>query len=337
MALSDWVEIKSTENSILVYGGFNPTWAAGKLERQIVDLLVSKYQHTFPLQKIFFAVTSWHEPSSILQEAIEYKPDLVILFSLSDPIGPTENLIEQYPCPVQIIGYSQDRSNFVDFWAIACLKFFRNYTIEELIPPQSLSHIFLNYNRKPHPHRRSLVQVLENNNLTNCGIITLGDSKYNLSEHNEEYKDYGALDVIGDLKIPNDIYSLGNMHIWGSCFLNIVSETEYEYNKNVFVSEKIYKPIIGLRPFIVNGSPGVYGLLKNAGFDCFDDIFDIDKLSDSTRSSTFPTHSTIVDIIKKLQNENLNEIYKQLLPRLIHNRNLFFEYAKRQQNNTMSE
>lgn len=337
MALAEWVDTKSANNSILVYGGFNPRWAAGKLERQIVDAIFDKYQKINPEEKIFFAVTSWHDPQDILHKASEHNPNLAVLFSLSDPIGPTENLVNQYPCPVKIVGYSNDKDNFIDFWAIACLKFFRTYTVDDLTPSHPFSYIFLNYNRKPHRHRQFLIQELENNNLATCGIITLGDSKYNLNEHNEDYKEYGALDVVGDIKIPNDIYSLGNMDIWNSCFLNIVSETEYEYNKNIFVSEKIYKPIIGLRPFIINGSPGIYKLLKDAGFDCFEDLFDIDKLSDLKRSTPFPSHLVIVNIIKKLQNENLDELYKQLLPRLIYNRNLFFEYAKHQQSNTISE
>jgi hypothetical protein len=337
MALAEWVEKTSTSNFMLIYGGFSSSWAAGKLERQIVDGIVDKYQKSNLEKKIFFAVTSWHDPKDILDEACKYRPDLVILFSLTDPIGPSESLVVQYPCPVNIVGYSNDTNNFIDFWAIACLKFFRIYTIEDLVPKTLISHVFLNYNRKPHRHRQFLVQELENNNLNKCGIITLGNSQYTLNEHNKDYEKYGALDVVGDIKIPNDIYSLGNMNVWNSCFLNIVSETEYEYNKNIFVSEKIYKPIIGLRPFIVNGSPGIYKLLKNAGFDCFEDIFDIDKLSDVTRSAPFPTHSTIVDTIRKLQNENLNQLYKQLLPRLLYNRNLFFKYAKHQQSNLLSK
>jgi len=334
MALPDWVELKSTEHSVLLYGGFNPTWAAGKLEREIVDCIVNKYQTLTPQQTIFFAVTSWHEPYDILHEARTHNPSLVVLFSLTDPLGPIEKIIDQFPCPVKVVGYNNNQIDFIDFWAIACYKFFRNYCIEELIPSSPFDYVFLNYNRKPHWHRQFLVKELETNNLTDCGIITLGNSKYNLNECNENYKDYGSLDVVGDVQIPNDIYSLGKMDIWNSCFLNIVSETEYEYNENVFVSEKIYKPIIGLRPFVINGSPGIYNLLKNAGFDCFEDIFEIEKLFDLKKSTLFPTHSTIINIIKKLKNENLDELYKQLLPRLIYNRNLFFDYAKHQQSIT---
>jgi hypothetical protein len=63
----------------------------------------------------------------------------------------------------------------------------------------------------------------------------------------------------------------------------------------------------------------------------------VNKFLEADKERIFPTHAIIIDTVKKLQNQNLNELYKQLLPRLIYNRNLFFEYAKHQQSNALPE
>ena len=331
MALADWTDIVSSGNSITIYGGFNPLWAAGRLERLIVDNIAFEYQSKHPNQTIFFAVPTWHEPIDILKESNKYNPDLTVLFSLTDPLGPIEKLIDQFTNPVDIVGYTSSQDKFIDFWAIACHKFFKKYTIEELIPQEDFSHVFLNYNRKPHQHRIQLIKQFEENNLVSAGCVTLGNSKYTLNEHTVDFSKWGADDVVGELNIPNDIYSLGNLNIWNSSFLNVVSETEYQYNHNVFISEKIFKPIIGLRPFVLNGSPGIYTVLKNAGFDCFDDIFPVNKLSDTNNAIQFATHQTIIEIIQDLKKENLEKLYQKLLPRLIDNQQAFFKYGKSQE------
>jgi hypothetical protein len=111
-----------------------------------------------------------------------------------------------------------------------------------------------------------------------------------------------------------------------------VSETQFEFDPNAFVSEKIYKPIIGLRPFVINGSPGIYRWLKNAGFDCFDDVFPVKELSNEIMipGAKFNNHGFIIECLKDLSRTNLHELYTCLLPRLINNQKLFYEYANNQ-------
>jgi hypothetical protein len=58
--------------------------------------------------------------------------------------------------------------------------------------------------------------------------------------------------------IPHDIHSLGNLDIWQQHFLNVVGETEFMHWDNMFISEKTWKPILGLRPFVINGQTKIY-------------------------------------------------------------------------------
>lgn len=311
------------------YGGFNPAWRAGRLEREIVNSIADQIALENPNLNCVVAVPSWHEPSVLVDDIKKLKPDFTVICSLSDPLGPIENLLETLPGKVVKFGYVDNGIKF-DFWALICLEFFRRYELEEL-QPKSLEYVFLNYNRKPHRHRIELVNLFELNNLTNRGVITLGDSDYTVHDQIEDYLEYGANDVVGSVGIPNDILSLGRLDIWNKCFLNVVSETQYEYSPNVFVSEKIYKPIIGLRPFIVNGSPNIYSWLKEFGFDCFEDLFPVSELSknDST-GIKFKNHPVICRVVRELCNTNLEKLYNSLLPRLLRNQTLFYEHAKNQ-------
>jgi hypothetical protein len=173
---------------------------------------------------------------------------------------------------------------------------------------------------------------LEASGLIEHGCVTLGNSKYTVNDRHVNYKEHGADDVVGDVGIPNDIYSLGQLEIWNQSFINIVSETQFEFGPNVFLSEKIWKPIIGLRPFIINGSPGIYRILKQAGFDCFEDLFPIAALSNCNRNNgwKFDNHKHIIESLANFKNKNLSGIYNQLRPRLLHNQRLFYEYAANQ-------
>lgn len=318
-------------NCKIIYGGFNPAWQAGRLERQIVDELATLLEEQIPNANKVVAVTSWHEPIDLVDQIRSLNPDLTVLCSLTDPLGPIENLLEQIPGRTELVGYVTGNF-FYDFWAAACDKFFKKYNNAD-IEPTNFKNVFLNYNRKPHRHRTNLVKLLQDKDLAKFGCITLGNSDLKVDNNLEHYADYGANDVVGNVGIPNDIYSLGRLDIWNSSFINIVSETQFEFSKNVFVSEKIFKPIIGLRPFIINGSPGIYRILKNAGFDCFDDLFPVTELENESLEIgqfKFKNHELICQTVVNFQNTNLHKLYHDIKPRLIYNKNLFYEYARNQ-------
>jgi hypothetical protein len=154
-------------NCTIIYGGFNPAWDAGRLERQLVNSLSETLNKSYPNLKKVIAVTSWHEPAELVKQINEIGPDLTFLCSLTDPLGPIESLADQIPGQVRLIGYV-DSEYFLDFWAIACSKLFRKYTVDKLEPVQ-FDNLFLNYNRKPHRHRTELVKLFEESNLIDYG------------------------------------------------------------------------------------------------------------------------------------------------------------------------
>lgn len=311
MALADWVLADHTyhsNNLHILYGGFNPRWAAGRLERLAADYIGRHYVKQSPSRVVHVLIPNWYEPADVIEHVQEVNADIIVLCSLSDPLGTQfDNCFLDKE--IHRAGYTTQGLS-MDFWAIACLQNFKQYAEEELEPINP--RLFLNYNRKPHPHRVALVDELEHTGLINLGYVTL-EGRYTLGDTITDFADSGALESVNTYTAPNDIYSLGNMGVWRSHFINIVSETS-ALGEPVFLSEKIYKPIIGMRPFIINGSSEIQSWLKSAGFDCFEDLFSCD----------------IIQNLLQYKDQDLMAVYNSIRPRLLHNRHRFFEYAAAQ-------
>lgn len=219
-------------------------------------------------------------------------------------------------------------------------KYFRLYSEQELLL-QDAKWIYLNYNRKPREHRSNFVQKIIDNNLKKYGIVTLGinDPMYSnkqdainllLGETPDDFAKEGNWGLSNDFGIPHDIHSLGNMEYWKNHFLNIVGETEFRPQNHMFISEKTWKPILGLRPFVINGQTKIYQYLRDNGFQTFNHYFDGIELEDVTE---FEVHDSIISVIKHLATLDQAELlamYKDMLPALRHNKERFFEFVKEQ-------
>lgn len=106
-----------------------------------------------------------------------------------------------------------------------------------------------------------------------------------------------------------------------SC-INIVTETSYDLNE-LFISEKVLKPIINYQPFIVFGPYGYLNKLRSYGYKTFDEFWDesYDNIEDPEKR-----FFAILKIVRELNSksiEELNELYKNLKHICIYNKQLF--------------
>tara|TARA_B110000305_G_C19363430_1_gene600665 strand:+ start:30 stop:1025 length:996 start_codon:yes stop_codon:yes gene_type:complete len=127
---------------------------------------------------------------------------------------------------------------------------------------------YIMYNRKPHIHRIQAVDLLKKHQLLDEGYVSLANELTvgEAPKHNDPY------DVMGnDNILPKYNGSLGNDHIWASHFLNVISESSGPPCS--FLSEKTFKPIVGLRPFVsFNKERTQY--LHRSGFKTFNNFWD---------------------------------------------------------------
>jgi hypothetical protein len=127
---------------------------------------------------------------------------------------------------------------------------------------------------------------------------------------------------------PNEKTNFGatnNMKDWYSdTYINLVTETFF--GKNVFLSEKIFKPLSNLQVFIVLGDYGTIAELKRLGFKTFEPF--IDESYDLEMDSKARIKK-IEKEIEKLKNKSIEEIhawYYSIKNILLHNQKHMYSF-----------
>ena len=217
---------------------------------------------------------------------------------------------------------------------------------------------FLSYNRIIREYRLALVAMIYELGLQDKGIISLGAPKINkeyggtwpniISDFIEDKKQNemvsGALKKIKSLCpivadqdiLPETVFSSDGEHIsigdWTNfshqykrVYFNVVTESCY-YDECIYFSEKIFKPIGQLTPFILMSTPYSLAKLREIGFKTFDGWIDesYDKEEDNDKRFFM-----IIEVIKNLcgvSREELHDWYYSLTDILIHNQKTLRDY-----------
>ena len=330
----------------------------GRQEHYILKKLRHQYDAFYPDQKQLIISLTWYfsfthdEVEKLIEMNKTY--DRIIWCSVSDPIpaGVPYYEISKRLGATDVLFYGSGFDIGVNTGVIACYDEFdlENYSEDQVILKQ-IENVYINYNRKPRPHRIRMVEGLIAAGLEQHGVITIGaaDVDYDITEgieHNlvltiegDTPEDYlkcknGDLPIDTNFgRVPYDILSLGKMNIWRGHFLNVVSETICAPWEPTFVTEKTWKPIVGMRPFVINGQPDVYNWLRTRGFRTFEKYYygiELENLHENH------IQTNIVQLVKKFcecSHDQLMEIYNDMYDDLLYNRNRFFEYAQEEINN----
>jgi hypothetical protein len=265
------------------------------------------------------------------------------IYLLPDQIANIESMLG-IECAYYIGGF-ENSPHYFSFSSVATSQDFLKCSDDQILLTDP-KYLYLFYNRKPKPHRIELVEKIYKNNLQSHGIVTLGknDVDYDVSngiktdlyltvkENVNDYTYNNRFQIHNSFGgIPYDLLSLGRLDIWQNHFLNIASETEFLPWDNLFITEKTWKPIIGLRPFLINGQTKIYKYLRDNGFKTFTHWFDGIDLEDLPE---YKVHDSIIAAIKflqKLPTAKLKQLYQDMLPDLRFNQQRFYEFAQEQQ------
>ena len=321
-------------------------------EKSIIQSIHSQIDLAFPAGKNLFINTTWFGPqfdNGQYQKFLDQvksgnRFDRVFLLAATDPAFLNSDQIGdiKHKCGADLIfllGHFDTAYQF-NFHSLVLPKYFKTYTETDL-QLTDIEWLYVNYNRKPRDHRIELVNLILDNQLDKLGVITLGsddDQVYSkkagqhltLNEKPEDYAQEGNWGQGMKFGIPHDIHSLGNMDIWQTHFLTVVGETEFFPWDNTFVSEKTWKPILGMRPFIINGQTKIYKYLRDNGFYTFNHYWPQVEMENIPE---YQVHESIVAVIKFLSKQDtsvLKQMYADMKPALVHNRNRFFEFSKEQ-------
>ena len=203
---------------------------------------------------------------------------------------------------------------------------------------------FISFNRRPHSHRLILVNNFLKAGLDNNSIITMGSTEegwpanwLNIIETNYKtdlsyLKD--KLPITFDIKDlvfnnPVDI----NYEAQLSAYFNVVTETfclpqtplppHMTEPDHMFFSEKTFKPIICMQPFIQVNYAGSLKYLRELGYKTFHPY--IDESYDEEKDN-LKRIDKITNEVKRLcsfSDKELKKLLKTLLPVLVHNKDVY--------------
>jgi len=109
--------------------------------------------------------------------------------------------------------------------------------------------------------------------------------------------------------------------LFTNSFFSVVTETDISPDIT-FISEKIWKPIINLQPFIVIGNPYTLKFLRQYGFESFPEIFDESYDLELNQSKRIEMINSEILRISKLNIKKIQELYSSVKGKLIKNRNI---------------
>jgi hypothetical protein len=211
--------------------------------------------------------------------------------------------------------------------------------IEKIGPKVKRPHKFICLNRRPHAGRIALVTELFK--YRKQGMLSLGRNgqmpKGYYDQQEEIFKD--AYPTTFEKYIDQDVRSSVPLRIndgrnpefenpvtdWATekffdSYLHICPETyQYWCNNRTFFSEKIFKPIMFLQPFVIVGEPFALKALKNMGYKTFDKWIDesYDEIKDNDIRLNAAVKSAIEFFTKS--DDELVEIISDMSHVLSHN------------------
>ena len=114
---------------------------------------------------------------------------------------------------------------------------------------------------------------------------------------------------------PNGMDTRWRADFLQQSFVFLVRETVGNY-PHVFLTEKTWKAMVSMMPFMMIGAPGTLKYLKNNGFKTFDFLWDE---SYDEVENLYERIDRITDILVDLRTQNLNQLFQKCIPILEHN------------------
>jgi len=179
---------------------------------------------------------------------------------------------------------------------------------------------FLYLNKQPRKHRVNLYNKLLEQGVLDNSIYTFvkGESKRRLEKEYElpgidpkDYPRYGMDQDITEMPYVDTVCS-------------IVSETN-DNDTDVFMTEKIWKPIMAQHVFVVHGNHLYLQKLREIGFKTFGSYFDESYDLENDRDKKI---DKIVSLCKDLKTKDWNDIYRQTIALRQHNYDTLFNKEK---------
>ena len=212
------------------------------------------------------------------------------------------NRLRIYPYPnfesdIQLIGKKMNLSGNFDSY----LKYKKD-NLENI-------KIYNCMNKRLRGHRIYFFLYLYRHNLLDDGLVSMNKIKdfghirrdiFNEDEILRAKKSLPRKIYEEDNTEKNDLYYINRIHeqVYKDSWISVIPEASYfDWEQSVFISEKTFKPIACMSPFIILGSKGSLSRMRDLGYKTFDGFIDesYDQLNDYER------FDAIIKILEKVK------------------------------------
>lgn len=204
--------------------------------------------------------------------------------------------------------------------------------------PTSFNRLFVSQNMRGHYHRCYLLDYMANLDLIKKGYVTwngigfvdnhsdrlnmqrnINPTNYSFQHWEPELLIYGNSIPTSEEEIRRSILQDTSTQIpyYRDAFMDVVSESNPQ---SLYFTEKTARPILQLRPFLVQSCVNAHAILKEKfGYEQFDELFDYSF--DSTQSNKLRTYQMLqqVNRYRDASMDDLLGLYKSIIPKLVHN------------------
>lgn len=208
-------------------------------------------------------------------------------------------------------------------------------------------------NRRLSHHRIILISLLLNENIENNSLISfdtdmlfsdniitdiiLENTDITQSFLNDKHLKQKCVNGFRKMKkIKKNVVDYDDIQgVWGFAFeqkenytktyFSIVTETLF-YRPGNYISEKTWKPIAHLHPFVIVGRPYTLKFLKELGFKTFLDFWDESYDNEETNSVRMEMVYKIITNLLNMTTSDWDIMYEKLIPILIHNRKKLLQF-----------
>jgi len=258
-----------------------------------------------------------------LQGNIRYDADATMLDGALS-LYQTANEMDRYPYPTSL-GYISD--------------YVRESDLTDRVRPKK----FISFNRFMNRcHRSGLAHLALKYNLLDQGYFSF------LYNHKNDYKD-----MLEKLDLPIDNanriaslvpYQIDTEHLptnelhtfftvtnykkdlYQNSYIHVVTETQFEQNASPFFSEKTWRPILNLQPFIYLGNPLALNTLRTMGFKTFSPFINEDYDSELDPKKRFRLIEQEIAKLSVMSVDEIHQWYMSIKDVLIHNQKLLYSY-----------
>lgn len=211
---------------------------------------------------------------------------------------------------------------------------------------------FLSLNGSLRPHRILAISEMKRRNIIQHGKVSLlgrhGD-RYNIDNlywldslldnkpKNNQIKEFLfkylqdwtplQLDIDTDELTKDDRQQDKMLYL--DTYFSFVTETEI-VSFNLFITEKTFKPIVNLHPFLLMGNKGILQYLRDEGYHTFPAMFNESYDDEPDPRKRFTLVMDELDNFSKLPQNQLHELYQQCWPSLVHNQKLFLSKSHKE-------